>query len=476
MWNRAKLYHASVGINNKVTPHRLKYDPETGICALEQAENVIINSTGEVVTRKGYSLSWDNPCHSVFSCGNWGLVAGDRVSDTAVYKVTVNNGAIVTTGIQAGFVKGRHIEFCDVAGLTFYANGFNKGLFDKSGNHQEWTESNWPSDETHGQFTSPPNNIEKLAYNAGRIFFATEDNGHYLINYTEYGLLGTYDLVSDGEQLPSRIIFMDAVSDGLYVSDEKHIYFLQGLDPHKWTCKIVTSYPAKEWGKHHGWVDPSDFGIENNRPSRLVATVNGPVLLMPGGSIINLIDKGVTMPVNCSGPGAIGVFDKTLVIQSGGESAIAVQGAVGGIGNKATAQFTNYGFQSFAVIDGVPLGANSTGLFRLNTGEQDNGQEYSRSFTPATTDFGISNFKKARKAFLGFSADEEFTLTTTTDDQVSKTRTVDLKKTGLQRRVVALGRKQSGRYWKVKVSSTSAFRFDSIDLLMNIRSAGFAGY
>ena len=94
------------------------------------------------------------------------------------------------------------------------------------------------------------------------------------------------------------------------------IYFLKGLNPKDWYHYQVTDYPALEWGKYNGTVDPSFFGYGDNTPSSLLATKNGPLLCMPGGRVENLIDKSIVMP-GCPDVGCIGLFDETLIIQTG---------------------------------------------------------------------------------------------------------------------------------------------------------------
>ena len=107
-----------------------------------------------------------------------------------------------------------------------------------------------------------------------------------------------------------------AVQTGVYVSDHKSVYFLSGIDPNEWLCKKVLNYPAIEWGREQGLVDPSRLGLESFSLSCLFATVNGPVVGMPDGTAINLIDKVLTMPDCNVQSGSIIVVDETLIIQS----------------------------------------------------------------------------------------------------------------------------------------------------------------
>ena len=177
-----------------------------------------------------------------------------------------------------------------------------------------WVESVRSLDQTTKRFIAPPPS-NHLCYNAGRIFFSRMDQGKHVINYTEFAHLGIFDPATNGEEFESMVIAMVPAADGMYVSDRDSIYFLAGLNPSEWTSIKVADYPAKEWGKHHGTVNPSFWGFETNVPSSLLATKNGPLLCMPSGRVENLIDKNVTMP-DCPDSGAIAVFDETLIIQS----------------------------------------------------------------------------------------------------------------------------------------------------------------
>jgi len=302
------LYYGSVGINNKVPPHRLPFNPETGVSALAHANNVLISRTGELSSRRGQVKSFSGNYHSLFRVGIDGLIAKDRASDTAIYKIIVSGpDNIDLFGIASGLAKNRRIEFCNVNGTIYYTNGVDNGMI-VDWHETAWKENTWPSDTTTEFRKVPP--ADHLAYNAGRIYFSIGPE----IYYTVFGMPGIYT-PKMGERFPTKILMITGVADGVYVSDTESIYFLSGLDPTQWTSRKVASYPAIEWGKYQDPIDPSFFGIESNSPSALLATENGPIICMPSGQIINLIDKNVSIP-KCSNKGSIGLFDETLIIQS----------------------------------------------------------------------------------------------------------------------------------------------------------------
>lgn len=308
------LYSGSIGINNKITSHRLFFK-ENGIVAFEQAKNVLIDQTGEVVTRKGTLQVESGDYHSLFSGDDWGIVAKNRINDTALYQVIVDqNNTITLTGIRDNLTKEARIDFCDVQNVIFYSNGYENGMITKDCISVPWKESINSNNRSLKNFVAPPVG-DHLCYNAGRIYWSRTDKGKYVLEYTEFGRLGLYNAAINGEQFSSRIQLIVSAVDGLYVSDEKAIYFLVGLNPHEWVRKKVCDYPALEWGKFPKTIDPSKMGIDSNIPSALIATVNGPMICLPSGQVINLIDKNVTMPV-CLKEGAISMMDESLIIQT----------------------------------------------------------------------------------------------------------------------------------------------------------------
>lgn len=313
---RITLYAGGIGINNKVAPYRLALN-ENGVNAFEQAVDMLVSRTGEIVTRKGTTEEFAGEFHSLYSTEkDWGLVVKNNTIDASLYQVIVSdNGSVDLVGIWSGLAYNARLDYCNAAGDIFYVNGTQRGKINKNGVRENWTSSQWPNDRSNVGFTDLPQNIDHIAFNSGRIYFSWSDGGRNLLGYTEYGMLGIYDPATNAEQFSSKVIAIVPTSDGLYVSDSENIYFLAGLDPHKWTMRKATDYPALEWGESSKQVDPSFLGYDTNVPSSLLATSNGPIICMPSGVVSNLIDKQVTMS-DCQLKGSLAVFDETLVIQS----------------------------------------------------------------------------------------------------------------------------------------------------------------
>jgi hypothetical protein len=138
----------------------------------------------------------------------------------------------------------------------------------------------------------------------------------------------------------------------------------------------------------------------------------------------------------------------------------------------ATTQYWNYGFNSFCIFNGVPLGACEDGIFQLDSGSNDNGTKISAFFETVKTDFGSSNGKRARRFLVGYEATGDLSITATVDDsfdseiQFSVPSSYDRSSSlGLK---VAGDRSVMGRYWSVKVANVSGsdFAIDSIQVQM----------
>ena len=121
------------------------------------------------------------------------------------------------------------------------------------------------------------------------------------------------------------------------------------------------------------------------------------------------------------------------------------------------------------------FGSNENGIYLLNTGETDDGVQYERSFTLATTDMGKSNPKTCRSIDLGIDTDNPITVSVMADNQEFRTYTVTPRKTGLQRMRADVGTDGLGRYWTVKISSMYPFTIDQIDGTFIVRSLGTRG-
>ena len=303
------LLSQAIGINNKIVPHRLPFT-EAGVSALESAKDVLIDATGEIITRRGSKLLVSGVYHSGYTIDDTSFYCiQDRSTDSALLKVVLNaDNSIDEIGIRSSLTKGAKCYFTKLGSDIYYANGYERGVLDDSALSSNWPDNSWTGPETTSQMIYMPVGI-CLDILAGRMLVAVGPE----LFFSEYGLLNLTDELKNRVRFESSITMVCSVQTGVYVSDETSLYFLEGLNPNTWTLLKVLDYPA--YGKNQDLVDPSFHGLKSTRLSGLFATAQGQVIGLPDGSVYNLINKNVALPANC-GNGAILVVDETTILQS----------------------------------------------------------------------------------------------------------------------------------------------------------------
>ncbi len=127
-----------------------------------------------------------------------------------------------------------------------------------------------------------------------------------------------------------------------------------------------------------------------------------------------------------------------------------------------------------AVINGVALGAGQGGLSKLN--DVAAVSTVTHTFTLATSDFGENNIKRVRFIYVELTADVSPEVRFTIDGVLGvRAYTVELKKNGLQRIKVPVGRDEQGSLWSIRFFSTEPFRVNKIEALLYTRSKGIRG-
>lgn len=299
------------GINNKVTPARIRYDSETGVSDLETGTDVLIDMTGGITTRRGSDLVETGVFHSGFPKGDGTFyVVKDRTTDSAIYKVTpATDGNVTLEGIASGYTKGARFEFREVKEEFYFMNGYEKGVLIADAPHS-WPLSVWPRSTTAQFITTPTGSHFDIISGS---FVVAIDNELF---FTESGVWGVVDNSRNYRRAESEIVMVCAVDTGVFFSDRQAVYFLEGRNPSQWSPAKVLNYPAIPYCKAPTLVDPSQHGFETTAPSALFGTTHGPVMGLPDGSCVNMINKKVKMPSGIS-QGAIMVVDETTIIQSG---------------------------------------------------------------------------------------------------------------------------------------------------------------
>lgn len=136
-------------------------------------------------------------------------------------------------------------------------------------------------------------------------------------------------------------------------------------------------------------------------------------------------------------------------------------------------QYINYNFDSMCKFGDVYLGCNSSGIFELG-GNKDELTDIDAFFELVTTDFGITNQKRIRKAYLGYEASGSLVLEVR-DDEDNVRRYIlpalleDQRQHGAS---IPIGRNGKGKYWTFKLENVGGcdFSVDSLDALVTILS------
>jgi len=140
---------------------------------------------------------------------------------------------------------------------------------------------------------------------------------------------------------------------------------------------------------------------------------------------------------------------------------------------KGTTQYRNFNFNSMAMVNGRPVGANSSGLFFLD-GPTDNGTAIESIIEFKKSDLGIHNNKRLRFIVFGIEAEGDLEITLTVDNKEARTYTVPVDTPGQQRVRIPIGRDGYGRYWSFKLKNLNGvdFSLDDIKALVVPLSSG----
>jgi hypothetical protein len=126
--------------------------------------------------------------------------------------------------------------------------------------------------------------------------------------------------------------------------------------------------------------------------------------------------------------------------------------------------------------NGVYIGANEDGIFTLDDAETDNGAEILAIIETPTSNFGIDNAKRMRKAYIGYESSGFLVLKITTDDDLHYYYILrPRKKQQLQHKtLVPLGRDAKGDYWMFRIENKDGcdFSLDSLDMVPVVLSMG----
>jgi len=139
----------------------------------------------------------------------------------------------------------------------------------------------------------------------------------------------------------------------------------------------------------------------------------------------------------------------------------------------AFSQFGNFDFNSMCLFNGIPLGANSDGIYTLFDADDDDGTNIESYFELSTTDFGISKTKKIRFLYVHCETAGTLKVKLQVDEDEERTFVIIPKKTGnLQHRTHRVDGRTDlrGVYWRPRIENTKGcdFSIDNIEALLMI--------
>ena len=134
--------------------------------------------------------------------------------------------------------------------------------------------------------------------------------------------------------------------------------------------------------------------------------------------------------------------------------------------NSSVSEYTNYAFNSFAIIGGKMFGANENGLYEL-TGDDDNGTSIEASFRLALQDFKSDFLKRLLKCYMGIKFIGQLNIKTFNEEEdLGPSRPMISSSDNKQNLRVKFGRGDQSRYWAVNVANNDGedFTIDTLSL------------
>lgn len=275
------IFKGSSGLNTVLHPLRAPYDPESGIMAMAAAVNVIVDDSGMVGIRQGYSKRAEGAWRDLFCDG------GECVG--------VKDGCLCLIAEDASVAELRsglnsRVSYAQVNDAIYYTSREGFGIV-RNGLHEDWLALPYVGPDTNRSFSGPfP--AEHIAFHLGRIWLAVDG----FIAFSEPFAFSWFDLHRGTIAFPSRIRMLKPVPEGLFISDEQKTYFLAGRTPEELSLKTVAGYPAIERTAATELIEASELGLESAELCALWASTRGVCVGMSDGTMLNLTQDRLVYP------------------------------------------------------------------------------------------------------------------------------------------------------------------------------------
>lgn len=286
------ILSGSSGLNTKVDPARLKYDPESGISDLAEAINVFIDDTGRIRRRRGQTATAiTDAAHSLFASGDDCLF----VSDGDLCRLTAG----FASSLVRSNVGDARMYYVEVNDETFYANGITNGVY-SNGTSQAWAASEYIGPTTQRVLNAPPVGTH-LAYHAGRILIA-QDNVVWMTRPFDFYHV---DALRGFVMFPSKVLMIRSVMDGFWVGTRRHVHWVSGTNPDEFSQQVKASYAVVEGTDVEVEAELVDGASEplstQQGPAAIVTTTKGICYLGQGGRLVNLTRDRLDLPTTITG-------------------------------------------------------------------------------------------------------------------------------------------------------------------------------
>lgn len=267
------VFRGASGLNTRIDPVRLSNQGE--VAELAEAINVDISPSYRINRRRGYVKKISMPVHSLYSQGKIALFVSDKVLYLLESDYTYRS--------LATLISNEKMAYCDANDKIYYTNNSDLGFIEE-GIRFPWEKTNKYIGPITARVMSGPFPGNHLEFHVGRIYIVKDTT----LWYSEYGALNWYDMARNYIPFSSKIRMVRSIQSGLFVSTEKHVYFLQGLVPKEFIITKVLDFPAFEWSDSIDKLNGSIFwgsknGLIRGNPDGSVKELNRDKIIYPDG-------------------------------------------------------------------------------------------------------------------------------------------------------------------------------------------------
>jgi hypothetical protein len=252
---------------------------------LATATNIDIDRTGSILLRDGFEQQLSGDYKDVFSDGT------TIIAVKGIDLVRIIPAATYTESVLRYNVGNSDMVYQPIKDKLYYTNGVVIGYV------QNNTDNSLATPTIAFKHTLPPGHLMKLhngvLYIAKEIGYATTTD-HWIL-YSDPYSYERYDEQNDPLSFRSKVIMMESVEDGMYISDRHNIYYMTGK-PGKETLKrrIVADYPAIR-GTSNVMTDVR-IGQDFFRAVVFMSTDKGICVGTDNGVFMNLTERRYLMP------------------------------------------------------------------------------------------------------------------------------------------------------------------------------------